>query len=131
QQGRAKLNVKWADHPNAKQSSESYFKDAMALAKQAPQKSIRNDGDVDGALAKAAKTVEAAYYYPYLAHATMEPMNCTVAVKDGKAEIWAPTQAPEAGRQAVARALGIKPADITVHMTRAGGGFGRRGGTDP
>ncbi|HET9160937.1 MAG TPA: molybdopterin cofactor-binding domain-containing protein [Caulobacteraceae bacterium] len=131
QQGRAKLNVKWADSPAASQSSDTYMKQAMALAKQAPQKAIRNDGDVAAALAKASKTVEAAYYYPYLAHATLEPQNCTAVIKDGKAEIWVPTQNPQGGRALVARTLGIPEKDIVVHMTRAGGGFGRRGGPDP
>jgi isoquinoline 1-oxidoreductase beta subunit len=131
QQGRAKLNVKWADHPASTQSSAGYAQQAAALSKQPPQKPVRNDGDVEAALAGAAKTVEAAYFYPYLAHATLEPMNCTAHVKDGKAEIWVPTQAPQAARTAVARTLGLKEADVVVHMTRAGGGFGRRGGADP
>jgi isoquinoline 1-oxidoreductase beta subunit len=131
QQGRARLDIKWADHPAAKQSSAGFAEQALALSKQAPQKTVRNDGDVDAALAGAAKTVEAAYFYPFLSHATLEPQNCTALVKDGRAEIWAPTQNPQGGRQLVAKTLGLKEADIVVHMTRAGGGFGRRGNTDP
>lgn len=131
QQGRAKLNVKWADHPGSDHSSAGFAQQAAVLAAKPGQRNMRNDGDVDAALAGAAKTVEANYYYPFLAHATLEPMNCTALVKDGKAEIWAPTQAPQAGKTVVARMLGIKEQDIIVHMTRAGGGFGRRGGADP
>ena len=118
--GREKLNTQWAEHPTSKQSSADYDAQALALSKAAPLRTERHDGDV------AAKTVEAAYSYPFIAHAALEPMNCTAAFKDGKLEIWAPTQNPEAGRQLVAKTLGIAPADITLHMTRCGGGFGRR-----
>lgn len=124
--GREKLNTQWAEHPTSKQSSAGYDAQALALSKAAPLRTERHDGDVAAALKGAAKTVEAAYSYPFIAHAALEPMNCTAAFKDGKLEIWAPTQNPEAGRQLVAKTLGIAPADITLHMTRCGGGFGRR-----
>ena len=124
--GRDKLNVQWADHPTAKQGTKVFDARALELNAGAPGKSLRNDGDVAGALKGAAKTVEAAYAYPFLAHVSLEPQNCTAQFKDGKMEIWAPTQNPEPGRQLVAQTLGIKPDDITVHMTRCGGGFGRR-----
>ena len=125
--GRDKLAVKWAAHPTSAQSSAGFAKRAGELAAGAPQKVIRKDGDADQALKGAAKTVKAAYAYPFLAHVAMEPMNCTAEFgKDGKLEIWAPTQNPESGRQLVAQTLGLKPDDITIHMTRCGGGFGRR-----
>jgi isoquinoline 1-oxidoreductase beta subunit len=88
--------------------------------------SLRNDGDVASALQGAAHVVEAAYSYPFLAHAALEPMNCTAHVQDDRAEIWAPTQNPEPGRVLVARTLGLDAKNIVVHMTRIGGGFGRR-----
>lgn len=124
--GRDKLNVKWADHPTQAQSTKGFAEQAAALNAGAPQRNARNDGDVAAALKASAKTVEAAYSYPFLSHANLEPQNCTAEFKDGKLEIWAPTQNPEPGRQLTAKTLGIKPEDITVHMVRGGGGFGRR-----
>jgi isoquinoline 1-oxidoreductase beta subunit len=124
--GRDRLNVKWADHPTSAQSTAGYAEQAKALNAGKPQRNARNDGDVDAALKGAAKTVEAAYAYPFLSHANLEPQNCTAEFKDGKLEVWAPTQNPEPGRQLCAKTLGIKPEDITVNMVRGGGGFGRR-----
>ncbi|HEY2356920.1 MAG TPA: xanthine dehydrogenase family protein molybdopterin-binding subunit [Phenylobacterium sp.] len=124
--GRKALNIQWADHPTSKQNTAGFDKRAAELSTSPPMKNLRKDGDVDAALKGAAKTVEAAYAYPFLAHAPLEPQNCTAQFKDGKMEIWAPTQNPEPGRQLVASTLGLKPEDVTVHMTRCGGGFGRR-----
>jgi isoquinoline 1-oxidoreductase beta subunit len=124
--GRNALNIKWADHPTAKQSSAGFAKRAAELNAGAPQRNLKTEGDVAAALQGAAKTVEAAYAYPFLAHVPLEPQNCTAEFKDGKLEIWAPTQNPEPGRQLCASTLGLKPDDITIHMIRCGGGFGRR-----
>lgn len=124
--GRDQLATKWAEHPTSKQSSASFDAQALALSKQPPLRTERKDGDVAAALAGAAKTVEAAYAYPFISHANLEPQNTTAHFKDGKVEIWSPTQNPEPGRQLVAKTLGIPPENVTVHMVRVGGGFGRR-----
>ena len=99
---------------------------ARRLASSAPQRTIRKDGDAEGALKGAAKVVEAAYSYPFISHAPLEPQNCTAHFKDGKVEIWTNSQIPGSGRRMVADTLGITPKDITLHMVRGGGGFGRR-----
>ena len=126
EKARRKLEVAWDEGPGASQSSAGYAEGAAALGKAAPAKSLRRDGDATSALAKAAHVVEAAYSYPFLPHMTLEPQNCTAEVRDGKAELWAPTQGPASGARIVAAALGIAEGDVSVHMTRCGGGFGRR-----
>lgn len=127
---RGLLNVKWADHPTSEQSSAGYAKQAAALSKAPPHETGRRDGDVDAALASSAKTVEAKYTYPFLAHVCMEPMNGTVEIANRKAEVWSPTQWPEHQRQSVAELLGIPVEDVTLHVTRCGGAFGRRAWDD-
>jgi len=83
-------------------------------------------GDVEGALNTAAKTLEAEYRVPFLAHACMEPMNATVQFRDGAATVWAATQAPGFARGAVAKVLGISASKVTINVPFLGGGFGRR-----
>jgi isoquinoline 1-oxidoreductase beta subunit len=87
-------------------------------------------GDVETGLAGAAKVVEAVYAAPFLAHATMEPMNCTARFADGKVEIWVPSQNGDASLAAAADAAGVKLADVKVNKLHLGGGFGRRGQQD-
>jgi isoquinoline 1-oxidoreductase beta subunit len=126
QTARKALKVTWAEHPTAAQSSVAFAQKAEELSKQPPQQALRTDGDVDAALASAAKTVEASYYYPFIPHAPLEPQNCSAQFKDGKIELWAPTQIPAGGRTLVMKTLGVTEADVTLHLMRTGGGFGRR-----
>jgi isoquinoline 1-oxidoreductase beta subunit len=130
EQARAKLEVQWDEGMAAHDSNERFAAEASKLSRQAPVTYIVKEGNVDDALASAAQVLEADYAYPFLAHATLEPQNCTAAYADGKLEVWAPTQGPEGNRAVIAKTLGIDPKDITIHLTRSGGGFGRRGASD-
>jgi isoquinoline 1-oxidoreductase beta subunit len=123
---REQLKVVWNEGVTASQSSAGFAAKAAELSKQPPHRSLKRDGDVDAALAGAAKLVKAEYFYPFLAHAPLEPQNCTAHFSNGKLELWAPAQTPASGRALIARTLGLQEADITIHMTRVGGGFGRR-----
>nr|MCU0619736.1 molybdopterin-dependent oxidoreductase [Gemmatimonadaceae bacterium] len=123
-EARKKLTVRWAEHPTAAQSTASMAAQAKAFMAGAPQKVLRSDGDVAKAFAGAARTVEATYEYPFLAHAPLEPQNCTARWDGDRVEIWAPTQNPQAGRALVARTMGIPEANVAIHIVRGGGGFG-------
>jgi isoquinoline 1-oxidoreductase beta subunit len=129
-QGRKKLKVEWDNGANASHDSDRYKQELLATAKQ-PGKVVRSTGDVDAAFARSgAKIVEASYYVPLLAHATMEPPVAVAEFKDGKVTAWVPTQNPQAVQSTVADAVGIKPEDVTCHVTLLGGGFGRKSKPD-
>ena len=123
---RKQLEVIWDEGQGASQSWAGFTAKANELSTQPGTEILRNDGDAKAALAAAEKTVEAAYSYPFISHASIEPQNCTAWYKDGAIEIWAPTQNPEAGQKIVTATLGIPKDKITLHITRSGGGFGRR-----
>jgi isoquinoline 1-oxidoreductase beta subunit len=126
QQARKKLSVVWDEGPAATQSSEGFKKNATELLKAPPATTVRKYGDVDAALKSSAKVVEATYEYPFIAHVTMEPQGATAHWKDGKLEMWSSSTLPGDGRGLVAKTLGIEVSDITTHMIRSGGSFGRR-----
>jgi len=129
---RRKLVVQWDEGEGANHSWSGFLAQAQAASKQPGAVTMRRDGDVETALAGAARTVEAAYTYPFISHASMEPQNCTALVdpKDGSVELWAPTQNPGAGQALVASTFNIPKEKIELHITRSGGGFGRRLSSD-
>jgi isoquinoline 1-oxidoreductase beta subunit len=123
---RLALKVTWDEGPNAGGSSTAFKQRADELSKQPPMSTSRKDGDYDTAIKGAAKVVEAAYSYPFISHAPLEPQGATASFKDGKIEIWTDSQQPGQGRNSVAQTLGLQQDEVTLHMTRGGGGFGRR-----
>jgi isoquinoline 1-oxidoreductase beta subunit len=127
--GRSELEVKWDLGANAAYDSDSYRRQLSASV-HAPGKAARNVGDVEAALAKAARVVEAEYHVPHLAHVPMEPPAAVARFEGGACEVWASTQNPQAARTEIARALGIPEEKTTCHVTFLGGAFGRKSKAD-
>jgi isoquinoline 1-oxidoreductase beta subunit len=129
---RKQLKVEWDEGAGAQHSWAGFAAAAQAASKQPGTTVLRNDGDTRKAMASAAKTVEASYSYPFISHASMEPQNCTAWFKPdtGALELWAPTQNPASGQALVASTFNIPKENITLHITRSGGGFGRRLSSD-
>ncbi len=127
--GREALKIEWDDGPNASYSSEAY-KATLEEAVRKPGMVVRQEGDADKALAGAAKRVEAEYYIPFLAHATMEPPAAVVQIVDGKCEAWGCVQSPQATRDHLSQRLGIPVENVAVNVTLLGGGFGRKSKPD-
>jgi isoquinoline 1-oxidoreductase beta subunit len=122
---RDRLKVEFDAGPHADFSS-AIHEQLLADAAKQPGYLLRQEG----AATTAARTLEATYHYPFYAHAPVEPMNCTADVRADRAELWAPTQAPNVVQKEVARLLALPPERVTVHVTLLGGGFGRRLGWD-
>ena len=114
------LKVQWDEGAGVSQSSGDFAKQAQALAAAAGGPTVP-----DG-----AKSLAATYHYPFLAHATLEPQNCTALFKDGLMEMWCPTQMPSSGQRLVTQGLSLPASKVVVHVTRLGGGFGRRGSNE-
>ncbi len=127
--GREALKITWDNGPNATHDSKAYRAQLEAAVKK-PGKVERNVGDVDKALASAAKVITAEYYAPHLHHATMEPPAAVARMSHGKWEVWAPVQSPGQARDDIAAAIGVAPAEMTVQPTLLGGGFGRKSKCD-
>jgi isoquinoline 1-oxidoreductase beta subunit len=123
---RGALRVKWNPRGHGQLSTDGLREECAGKARRPPDEVVRNDGDVDATLASAARSMEAEYDVPFVEASPLEPMNCTALWKDGRCELWAPTQNPYGARAFAASVLGVDPSAVVVHMTRPGGGFGRR-----
>ena len=128
-QAKKAVAITWDEGPRAGNSTASLRKMYADLA-ATPGQSAQNNGNVDLALAGAAKKIEAVYEAPWLSHAPMEPLNATVLVTDTKCDVWVGTQIQTVSMQAAAAATGLKEDQIAIHTLYLGGGFGRRGGED-
>ena len=124
-QGRKALSITWDYGPHRNESSEALSTE-MHRAFAAEGKIARKDGDADRELAGATKKINAIYEFPFLAHATMEPMNTAIHLEGDQCEVWCPSQSPDWARSAIAKELGLKEQQVIVHTTFMGGGFGRR-----
>jgi isoquinoline 1-oxidoreductase beta subunit len=124
--GRDALKVTWDEGAMKSVSSESIYQASVEAAKNGKAIEAKKIGDVGAARSKAAKTVEAVYFAPYLAHATMEPMNATADVRADSCQVWSGIQAQMVVQGQVAKELGIAPEKVKVNNTLLGGGFGRR-----
>ena len=129
EQGRKALDVQWDLGKNVSVDSIAQLAEFKNLA-SSEGKSVAAAGDVAAAMKTAAKIIDAEYTFPYLAHATMEPLNCTVKIEGDNCDIWTGTQAPGFEQSAAAKILGLKPDNVKVHTMFLGGGFGRRGNPD-
>jgi len=126
---RKALRIEWDDGAHGQYDSDTYRAELEKAARN-PGKVVREAGDFDGSFSKAVRKVEAEYYIPHIAHATMEPPSAVARIVDGQCEVWAPTQAPQVTREDVAKHLGMPVEKITVHVTLLGGGFGRKSKPD-
>jgi isoquinoline 1-oxidoreductase beta subunit len=127
--GRDALKITWDDGPNAQYDTDA-FRQELEKAVRAPGKVVRNQGDVDGAMAKAKKRVTAEYFVPHLVQAPMEPPAAVAWVKDGACEAWACTQGPQAAHDRLVKALKLPADKVKVNVTLLGGGFGRKSKPD-
>ncbi|MEP7243631.1 MAG: xanthine dehydrogenase family protein molybdopterin-binding subunit [Gammaproteobacteria bacterium] len=127
--GRNALKIEWDDGPHGTYESRAYRAE-LEQASRKPGTVLRESGDVNGAMSSAARKVEAEYYLPHIAHATMEAPAAAARIVNGRCEVWAPTQAPQATREIVAKRLGMSFENVTVNVTLLGGGFGRKSKPD-
>ncbi|MGD9842425.1 MAG: molybdopterin cofactor-binding domain-containing protein, partial [Steroidobacteraceae bacterium] len=123
---RRQLEVIWDEESASKDSWDGFVAQAGQLAKVKGTETLHDVGNVDQAFGSASHPVEAFYSYPFAAHATLEPQNCTAWYRNGNIEVWAPSQLPSGCLKDLAELLAIPIQRVTVHQTRVGGGFGRR-----
>lgn len=120
------VQLQWQQRPAGALDSKRIASELEAAVRDRDGHVFHSVGDVEAAESRAARHIESWYSAPYLAHATLEPMNCTARVSGGKVEVWAPTQVPEMCRSVAARVAGVRPEDVDLHVTLIGGAFGRR-----
>jgi isoquinoline 1-oxidoreductase subunit beta len=123
---RKSLKVEWDFGQGTFQNSDTFTQQAADALKQPFGQVVSHYGDVDGSLRSASKVIEATYAYPFLSHNSLEPQGSTASLKDGKLEVWSTTQDPSAARRLTAKITGVSESDVTIHLMRAGGSFGRR-----
>lgn len=128
QSGRQKLSVVWKPGPHGDLDNAAIRARCLAVVEKGI--TARDDGDAEGAFARATRKLEALYEFPYLAHATLEPMNCTALVDGDRCELWVPSQSPTGAAETAAKITGLDPEQIRVNTTLLGGGFGRRSAHD-
>lgn len=129
-QGRDKLSIEWQKGPNAEYDSTTFRETMLETAHQPGGKVLRDQGDIAAAMDNAGGTLEADYYIPHLAQASLEPPVATAEIRDDHCHIWAPVQNPQATRETVAKWLGMELEQVTVHCMLLGGGFGRKSKPD-
>ncbi len=127
--GREALKITWDDGPNASYDTTA-FRAELEKAARSPGKVVRNQGDVDGAMAKAKTRFQAEYFVPHLAQAPMEPPAAVAEFKDGRCEVWACTQGPQAAHDRLMKRLNLPADKVRVNVTLLGGGFGRKSKPD-
>lgn len=129
-QGRDKLKIEWNKGPNRSYDSETFHQTLNKAANSRGGKTLRSLGDAYQTIEQASHTLTADYYVPHLAQAPMEPPVATARIQDGVCEVWAPTQAPQASHDMVAKWLKLKPEQVRINVTLLGGGFGRKSKPD-
>lgn len=127
--GRDALDITWEDGPNASYDSTTYREQLTASIRE-PGTVARNVGDIDAALASAARIIQAEYHIPHQSHVPMEPPVALARVENGTCEVWAPTQHPQAARGVAAATAELPEEKVQVHVTFLGGGFGRKSKAD-
>jgi len=121
-----RLKVEWDESDASRDDWLDLVDQAKSISRQPAQQTLHQTGDVELAADDASKSIQSFYIHHFIAHATLEPQNCTAWYHEGKVEVWAPTQSPGRAVNNVAHTLGLDATKVTIHQTRAGGGFGRR-----
>ncbi len=129
-QGRKALKIEWETGPNIEESTDKLHRRCSKSVEEKKGDEVKNEGDVYATLHKAKNSIEAVYHIPFIAHIPMETVNCTIDLKEDSCEIWSTSQVPFADLNFLSRFFDFPVEKIKLHVTRIGGGFGRRLGPD-